>query len=105
VRQHIIPNFHAILSVYHNEASFNEYLTHHDIDATVDTWLTDTTTTLSEGNSSDLTSAMLEELDTILQSFPQLQPDDIMQHLPALNPILFLALDNANDTLTRSQML
>jgi len=48
---------------------------------------------------------MLAELDTILQSFPQLQPDDIVQHLPALNSLLFLALDNANDTLTQSQML
>jgi len=48
---------------------------------------------------------MLAELDHILQSFPHLQPDNILQHLPALNPLSFLALDNANDTLTRSQML
>jgi len=49
---------------------------------------------------------MLAELDSILQSFAQLQPaDDILQNLTALNPLSFLALDNAGDTLTCSQML
>jgi len=49
---------------------------------------------------------MLAKLDNILQSFPQLQQDDILQHLPgALNPLSFLALNNANNTLTQSQML
>jgi len=48
---------------------------------------------------------MLAELDNILWSFPQLQPNGILQDLPALNPLSFLALDNANDTLTHSQML
>jgi len=36
---------------------------------------------------------MLAELDSILQSFAQLQPDDILQNLTALNPLSFLALD------------
>jgi len=71
----------------------------------VDTWLTAKDMDTLEGNSSDPTSSMLAELDDILQTFPYIQPDDVLQHLPALNPLSFLALDNANDTLTHSQML
>jgi len=44
-------------------------------------------------------------LDDILQSFPQLQLDDILQNLLVLNPLTFLALDNASDMFTHSQML
>jgi len=95
----------AILSEYHNEQTFTEYLSNHDIDATIDTWLQPSDDDPQDGNSSDPASAMLAELTKLLHSFPQLQPDNVLQNLPALNPLSFLALDNANDTLTCSQML
>jgi len=103
IRQRIVPSFTAVLSAYHNEQTFYSYLLQAQLDATVDTWISPNDS--NESTSSDPTSAMIAELDAILQSFPQLQPDDILQHLPSLDPIWFLALDNANDTLTCSQML
>jgi len=101
--QRIVPSFTAVLSAYHNEQTFYSYLLQAQLDATVDTWISPNDS--NESTSSDPTSTMIAELDAILQSFPQLQPDDILQHLPSLDPISFLALDNANDTLTCSQML
>ncbi len=47
---------------------------------------------------------MLAKLESILQSFPQLQPN-ALQNLPTLNFLSFLALDNANNSLTHRQML
>jgi len=101
----LIPSFTAILSEYHNKQTFTKYLSHHDLDVTIDTWLQHPEDDLQDGNSSEPTSAMLAKLTGLLQSFPQLQPNDVLQHLLALNPISFLALDNANDTLMCSQML
>jgi len=105
IRQRILPAFHAILSDYHNEQTFQSYLADHEVDATVDTWLSHTSESSDEGNSSDPTASMLAELETILHSFPQISSDDILQQITSMNPLSFLALDNANDTLTRSQML
>jgi len=75
------------------------------MEVTLDTWLSSLDNKASDGNSSMATSSLLAKLDSILQTFPQFQPDDVLQHLPELNPQMFLALNNANDTLTHSQML
>jgi len=75
------------------------------MEARQDTWISSSDNDVPDGNSSEITSSLLAKLDSILQTFPQLQPDDILQHLPAVNPLSFLALDNANDMLTHSQML
>jgi len=80
-------------------------MTNHQIKANINTWLKHPNLHKTNGNSSDTTSTMLAELDSILQSFPHIQPDEVLQHLPALSPLSFLVLDNTNDTLTQSQML
>jgi len=80
-------------------------MTNHQIEANIDTWLEHPNLHNTNGNSSDTTSTMLAELNSILKSFPHIQPDEVLQHLPALSPLSFLVLDNTNDTLTQSQML
>jgi len=93
--QQLLPNFTAVLSAYHNEQTFTDDLTNHQVDTQIDTWLTHSDPQDVNGNSSDPASTMLAELDSILQSFPHIQPNDILQNLPALNPLSFLALNNA----------
>jgi len=37
--------------------------------------------------------------------FPKIQNDEILHHLHSVELMSFLALNNANDTLTRSQVM
>jgi len=102
----IVPNFTAILNEYHNEQTFSSYVAAQHIDATIDTWIpSDSDPSLQNGNSTDAVSTLLTELESLLHTFPEIQHDEILNHLHSLEPMSFLALDNANDTLTRSQML
>jgi len=59
IHQQLIPSFKEVVSAYHNEQSFMNYLSTQDIDATVDIWLTDQVMASTDGNSSDPTSSML----------------------------------------------
>jgi len=61
--------------------------------------------TPTDGNSTDEASTLLAELESLLQTFPEIQHDKILQHLHSLEPMSYLALDNSGDTLTQSQML
>jgi len=61
--------------------------------------------TTKDGNSTNTTSTLLAELESILQTFPEISQDEILQHLHSVDPVSYLALDNANDMLTCSQML
>jgi len=60
---------------------------------------------LDDGQTSDPSAALLSELETILKNFPEIPLDSYLSQLDSLDPTAYLALDNANDTLTRSQML
>jgi len=48
---------------------------------------------------------MLHELNAILQTFHNIPMESYLSQLASFDPISYLALDNANDTLTHSQML
>jgi len=49
--------------------------------------------------------SLLTKLESILQTFTEITHDEVLTQLHYLEPMSFLALDNAGDTLTCSQMM
>jgi len=105
IHQHILPNLTAALSQYQSDENFSVYLTANQIGVTVNTWIPSSSDSTTNGNSTEPVSTLLAELESILHTFPEIQHDEILHHLNTLEPMSFIALNNANDTLMQSQML
>jgi len=88
IHQCILPNFTAVLSTYHNSTTFNTYLVNQGIDAKIESWTSSNDN--NNGNSTDTTSTLLAKLESILQTFPEIHNDKILQHLHSLDPIYTL---------------